>query len=78
MTTGKSVLLASGFTFLRSHPCPGLRQRAQSLIPVRDVHRLKPEKIMSGSYLTFLLTSAPAEYEDYGKEHRTSFLLLSG
>lgn len=39
-----TLLSHEGFTFQGSRPYLGLRQRARSLILVRDVHRPEPER----------------------------------
>jgi hypothetical protein len=48
--TRRRMLSHSPFTFLGSHPCLDLHQRAQSPILDQGVHKLKPEKIMVRSY----------------------------
>lgn len=60
-------------TFPESRPCPGLHQRAQSLIPVQDVHRPGPEGLMAGGYFPFLLIPSPPEYDGDDECHHAPF-----
>lgn len=73
----KRVMLRSAqsqrCTFPESRPCPGLHQRAQSLIPVQDVHRPGPEGLMTGGYFPFLLISSSPEYDGDNECHHILF-----
>lgn len=56
-----ALLSREGLTFLESHPCLGLHQRAQSPVPAQGARRPRPGRLVTA--VTYILpTVSPTEH----------------